>query len=165
MSLNKEEEIFKPLLFCKEYEIGTFGNVRNNKLSILKTHVQNRGYKHIKISSKNYLIHRLVAITHVPNPDPEHLNVVDHIDRNPHNNDFKNLRWVNQSLNSRNRTKCNSNTGHLGICKRKNGKFEVQYSSVKYKTHKKQFDNLSDAIEWRNEKAKLNNYYITVCEP
>jgi len=163
MSLT-QEEIFKPIPFCQQYEIGTFGNVRNNKLSILKTHVQNRGYKQIQLCNKHYLIHRLVAIVHVPNPCPESYNIIDHIDGNQHNNEYTNLRWVNQSMNSRNRKKFNSNTGFGGICKLKTGKFQVQYASVKYKYHKKTFDNLNDAIEWR--KAKLNEYYIiTVCEP
>ena len=41
---------------------------------------------------KSYYVHRLLALTFIPNPEgkPE----VDHIDRNPHNNALTNLRWA-----------------------------------------------------------------------
>lgn len=56
---------------------------------------------------KCYYLARIVAMCYVPNPD--NMNIVDHIDRNIHNNDASNLRWVNatQSTNHsihRNRT-------------------------------------------------------------
>lgn len=45
-----------------------------------------------KKSVKQFLVHRLVALTYVPNPD--NLPTVDHIDRNTENNSVSNLRWA-----------------------------------------------------------------------
>jgi hypothetical protein len=163
MSLN--EELYKPIPFCAQYEISTFGNVRNNKLSILKTQKHNKGYKQIQLCNKHYLIHRLVAIVHVENPCPGVYNIIDHIDGNKLNNNFNNLRWVNQSMNARNRIKFNSNTNYGGISKiTKNGTFQVCYCTAKYTYHKKYFKNIEDAVAFR--KQMVDNYYnVTISVP
>lgn len=48
-----------------------------------------------------YAIHRLIALTYIPNP--KNLPQVDHIDRNPTNNCIDNLRWVTVAENNANR--------------------------------------------------------------
>jgi hypothetical protein len=47
------------------------------------------------------LVHRLVGMVFIPNTNPHH-KVIDHIDRNPLNNNYKNLRWCCQRANSNN---------------------------------------------------------------
>lgn len=59
------------------------------------------GYKVITITGKRYKVHRLVAETFLDNPD--NLPVIDHIDRNPSNNDVSNLRWASYKTNVLNR--------------------------------------------------------------
>tara|TARA_R110000822_G_C14911620_1_gene450271 strand:- start:39 stop:494 length:456 start_codon:yes stop_codon:yes gene_type:complete len=54
----------------------------------------------VNSKTKNYMIHRLVAEHYIPND--ENKAQVDHIDRNPENNDITNLRWVNKSENMNN---------------------------------------------------------------
>ena len=44
-------------------------------------------------------ISRLVAIAWVPNPKPEEYDVVMHLDNNPLNNHYKNLKWGTQKQN------------------------------------------------------------------
>jgi hypothetical protein len=50
---------------------------------------------------KYFLIHRLLAINFIPNPN--NYNEIDHIDRNKSNNSLENLRWVSHQTNMRNR--------------------------------------------------------------
>ena len=66
----------------------------------------NKGYRMINIQAingkrKGELIHRLVALHFIENPNgyPE----VDHIDRNKENNNVENLRWVTHSENNKNK--------------------------------------------------------------
>lgn len=53
-------------------------------------------------------VHRLVALTFLPNPD--NLPDVDHIDRDKRNNSVANLRWVTKVQNQANRGKPKHNT-------------------------------------------------------
>lgn len=55
------------------------------------------GYQQVKLQGKYYLIHRVVAITYIDNPNqyPQ----VNHIDMNKHNNDVCNLEWCTSSQN------------------------------------------------------------------
>ena len=65
------------------------------------------GYMQVKYRGKNYKVHRLVAETHVPNPNPEEYKEVDHFpDRNPRNNSSSNLRWANRKMQTNNRQVC-----------------------------------------------------------
>lgn len=66
----------------------------------LRPFVGNHGYKYIrlwKMSEENHFVHRLVAITFIPNPEnkPE----INHIDSNRLNNHVDNLEWVTKSGN------------------------------------------------------------------
>ena len=90
------------------YEVSNFGRVKS-----LERYVENNGglqKRHEKVLKQSYtsrhlsvvlckdgktyprLVHRLVAIAFIPNPDKKP--VVDHIDTNPANNNVNNLRWV-----------------------------------------------------------------------
>ena len=48
-------------------------------------------------NKKNILVHRLVALTFIENPENKY--AVDHIDRNKINNSVNNLRWATRSEN------------------------------------------------------------------
>tara|TARA_R110002074_G_scaffold282319_1_gene453879 strand:+ start:79 stop:567 length:489 start_codon:yes stop_codon:yes gene_type:complete len=103
---------------------------------------------------KFLLIHRLIALHYIPNPNnkPE----VDHINRIRTDNRIENLRWVNRSEQSLNRILPPSNTSHKYICKiKKTGKDYYVYQISKKKYFKKILNckkhTLQDAINLRDE--------------
>lgn len=101
------EEIWKEIEnYNSRYFISNFGKVKsvNGKIKLLK-HRPCREYLTVSLNKngegKNVLIHRLVATYFVLNPN--NYTEVDHIDCNPKNNAFSNLRWVNRSINTKNK--------------------------------------------------------------
>ena len=77
------------------WEISDQGNVKKNN----KPYEPKLG-KHGYLRTSIGLVHRLVALAYVPNP--ENKPCVDHIDGNRFNNKAENLRWVTYSENMRN---------------------------------------------------------------
>lgn len=95
--MEEKQEIWKVIKDFPKYEVSTFGNVRNIKtLKILKPYMNGGGYKKVSLmvdntSQKTMLIHRLVAITFIPNP--ENKSTVNHKNHDSLNNNIENLEW------------------------------------------------------------------------
>ena len=68
----------------------TWGYINNRRGPYLRCNVGNSGR----------LVHRLIAETLVPNPNPDYLNVVHHKNNDIYHNASSNLMWVNHQLNS-----------------------------------------------------------------
>tara|TARA_R110002073_G_C9002246_1_gene539009 strand:+ start:19 stop:471 length:453 start_codon:yes stop_codon:yes gene_type:complete len=87
-----------------------------NRKKFMNAKLKCNGYFQLGLYKNNkrkfFLIHRLVALHYIDNPEnkPE----VDHIDRNKTNNNVSNLRWVTALENSDNKNK-SSNTGEKYI--------------------------------------------------
>ena len=102
------EEEWRVIEGYENYSVSNLGNVRNDKRgNILKGILLKTGGGYLKvflydndICGKHKLIHRLVAIAFLPNPN--NLPEVDHINRTPNDNRVENLRWITGSNNSRN---------------------------------------------------------------
>ena len=77
------------------------GRTRTIKSKVMKDRTNNRGYHIISLntgnSKKDHLVHRLVAMAFLPNPD--NLEQVNHIDGNKDNNSVSNLEWCDQTHN------------------------------------------------------------------
>ena len=118
-------EEFKDIPCVSGYQVSNKGRVRNGKtLRVLtpkiafdKFNVPHYSWISIRVNKKviNFTIHRLVALTWIPNP--ENKLIVDHIDRDRTNNDLENLRWVTPLENAQNRNLYRTNTtGEQNIC-------------------------------------------------
>ena len=92
--------------FSLFYYVSNYGKVFSLKSNrVLKSSKGSQGYlvttfSGEKIKEKGMLVHRLVALTFIENPDPENLIIVNHIDGNKSNPYYKNLEWVTPKENS-----------------------------------------------------------------
>lgn len=72
-----------------------------SKDRVLKWAISNKGYAYVDLRINNktrrQLVHRLVALTYIPNP--KNLPYVNHKDFNPLNNKVENLEWCTASEN------------------------------------------------------------------
>lgn len=87
------------------YYISNYGKIFSLQSGrVLKPHQNKEGYLLVSLSHRkettSYLVHRLVALTFIENPDPENLIIVNHIDGNKSNPYYKNLEWVTPKENS-----------------------------------------------------------------
>ncbi|AGY47023.1 HNH homing nuclease [Bacillus phage CampHawk] len=115
------------------YQISDNGDIFSLKSNrVLKTMKNKKnGYIYIHLTKdgkkKAFTIHRLVAL-HFCGGYEESL-VVDHIDRNRHNNHFSNLRWVSRKENSSNISA--DTKKNIITAVRKNAKSQSQRSNRK----------------------------------
>lgn len=99
------EEIWKDVAGWEGlYQVSTYGRVKSLKYGkerILKHSKNSSGYLTVGLSieSKTFskVVHRLVAIAFVPNPDNKC--DVNHIDEDKTNNNVNNLNWMTRSEN------------------------------------------------------------------
>lgn len=123
---------------CSNYSVSTNGEVKNNKTGrILKPLKNKDGYLMVNIKSddgKYYykLIHRLVALTFIPNP----LNKgdVNHKDYNPSNNCIDNLEWMTRQENCK-YSSLNISKTHKGVKKSNIHKISISKSMINKLDH------------------------------
>ena len=152
-------EEYKIIQGFENYEVSTFGNVRNITTGrILQQHSDKDGYKLINISTKKISkrVHRLVAEAFIPNPNDKPC--VDHIDGNRTNNNTSNLRWATRSENSMNRGLCSNNiSGKSGVSYHKTkNRWEVKINVNKKKTHIGYYKTFDEAKFERNRQEIIH---------
>jgi len=141
------------------YEVSNLGNIRSKDRQSISygTRMCQRKGKERKPYAGRYLmvdlckegirktrtVHSLVAEAFIPNSD--NLPEIDHLDRNKHNNDCRNLRWVSKSQNQQNKGVPSHNSSReLYI--------QVQYRVCGKKegtSHQKAFKTLEEAKAYR----------------
>lgn len=147
-------EEWKTIPYYEEYQVSTLGRVKRLAYyknvcggskqyceeRILKPQKRKRGYQAVMLSKnskeKSFLVHRLVAMVFIPNPD--NLPQVNHKDENTSNNCVDNLEWCDQCYNSNYGTSKYriSNKLKNGVLSKpveqycKNGMFIMEYPSA-----------------------------------
>lgn len=161
-----EDELKKFVPLCIEgiqniYEINRLGQIRNKELNKYpKGSINNVGYHVISLkigknSYKTFSIHKLVAITFLPNPN--NFPIVDHIDRDRKNNTVTNLRWSSYSDNSKNQNKSISRETNILYQKiNDSGNVLAEYSP---KELKKLGYNIQKITECINNSKKYKEYF------
>lgn len=109
----KPRETWVPLIYPdniikNKYSISTFGRVKVNESGkFLKPSMRQYLYVSIyntkpngEMSINPMLLHRLLAMHFINNPDPKTLDCVDHIDGNKYNCTLENLHWVTSKMNA-----------------------------------------------------------------
>lgn len=96
-------EMFKVIKEYPLYSVSTEGRIlKNSTRKIMKPSEKPNGYMSINLFTcdgrrKKELVHRLVALTFIPNPNG--LPQVNHIDRVRNHNSVSNLEWVTAKEN------------------------------------------------------------------
>lgn len=122
-----------PILGLEQYNIMKNGNVINLKKNKIVPQRSINGYMVSSLTylgkSKNFSIHRLVAITYIKNP--KELKIVNHKDGNTMNNDVRNLEWVTQHDNVLHSIDKGNNVSHpRHVIQIKDGKIIGKFNSV-----------------------------------
>jgi hypothetical protein len=147
-------EEFKVINGFENYSVSNLGNVKNNKTNRILKHDIWKGYRTVKLNKIKQKVHRLVAMTFIPNPNNNL--IVDHIDNNPSNNKVDNLRWCTSRENSYNKKIFKNNTsGYIGVQQQQQkNKWRSQIRIDGKNKHLGYFDKIEDAIIARYNKAK-----------
>ena len=103
----------------------------------MKQSLNEDGYYRLSLTNNNgtkkFRTHRLVAQHYIANT--HNFTEVDHIDGEPSNNHFTNLRWCSRSINCMNRKIFKTNkSGFKNISQRKTGSWRVSYIRYKIQT-------------------------------
>lgn len=100
-------EEWKNIADFPNYQVSSFGNVKNVKTCKLMRLNTRCGYLKVSLVSKNskkdHLVHRLVALEFLDNP--ENKTDVNHKDKNGLNNNLSNLEWMTRQENNIHRCK------------------------------------------------------------
>ena len=151
-----EGEEWRDIKDMDDYQVSNKGRVKNKHNDFLMNPRNENGYIMCSIQQNKYSVHRLVAGAFIPNP--ENKPSVDHIDRNPTNNNVENLRWATTKEQAEN--KIHSNGNH---CKK------IIMIDIKTKEIVKQFNNIHEAIDYiettttEYKRKTIENHIRSVC--
>lgn len=158
------EEEWKEITNFPNYAISSFGNVKNIKSGKILKQRNTIGYKSLGLHSngimKTWLVHRLVALHFILNP--ENKPTVNHIDMCPSNNNVNNLEWATlseqQQHNIKNKKPLAFGYGYA--------RKEIIQFNLETNENIQEFPSITLACEWlyNNGYAKFKEFnFNTIC--
>lgn len=153
----EDTEDWKTIVDYNNYEVSSFGRVRNKNTGRILKASSKGGYYTVGLSNvvtKSFRVHQLVAKAFIPNP--ENKNQINHKDKNGLNNKVSNLEWCTNKENCIHRS--------CGVKQRTNQNLEIykidcitdivleKYNSI-YEAAKSILENTT----LENTNLKLNN--------
>jgi len=152
------------------YKINKNGDLWScSQHKFMKKQLTEDGYNWYKLTNGHItrgLIHRLLAIQYIPNPD--NLPEIDHIDRNKLNNSLDNLRWVSRNQNRENReTKGCITTFQANEKTNYKASYAIEKGNIKQKTsvNKKVVEDWLETIKQqypRKNKIEMNFQQVEI---
>lgn len=131
-------------------EVSNKGNVKRDGILVdFLKYKDKKGYYRVC----GFNVHRMVAELFIPNPDNKPY--IDHIDGNPHNNNYNNLHWVTQKENMNNPITIQRNSQAQQIAQ---NRLEVrQRHSIAAKKIQKEIGNRPEVRLFRSNSVKGEN--------
>ena len=166
-----EMEVWKTIDNFSKYEISSFGNLRNNLKHLLKSTLKSGYYGTSILNNDNkrisMKIHRIVALTFIPNPENKY--TVNHKDHNKLNNNVDNLEWATTTEQNIHKRKCKKEIQELvssravwRINNDTNEKIEL-YQTIKFAAQWV-FDNKLTSIVDFNNGNNIKTKISAVCQ-
>jgi hypothetical protein len=148
----EEEENWKDIANYDNYEVSSFGRVRNKKTGRILKQANMGGYYGVglsKIKTKTFQVHRLVAETFIENL--ENKAHVNHKDKNSLNNHLSNLEW--------NTPKENNIHKSAGIIQTTNQNLAVWRIDMKTGDKIEKYNSIDLASKWIFEQGLSENIH------
>lgn len=145
-------EEWKDILNYDNYEVSTFGNVRNKKTGRILKAANNGGYYSVnlsKIKSNYKQVHRLVAETFIENP--ENKAHVNHKDKNGLNNHLSNLEWNTPKENNIHKSN--------GVVQTTNQNLAIWRIDLNSEEYLEKYNSIDLASKWLFEQGVSENIY------
>ncbi len=150
----EEIEVWKQIDGYENYEVSSFGNVRNKNTGRILKASSNGGYYSVGLSNiktKSFRVHQLVAKEFLPNP--ENKPQVNHKDKNGLNNKLSNLEWSTNKENSIHRS--------AGVKQTTNQNLEIYRINPNTNEILEKYNSIEDAAKYildnNNNNLKFNN--------
>ena len=151
-------EIWKDLSVNANYEISSLGNIRNkNTKIVLKPNINGGGYASVGLSknniSKRYLLHRLVALTFLPNYYNKE--TVNHKNKIKSDNRLWNLEWYTMKQQNTHKN-INKTKTTFYMCTMK----PIWRIDIISNEKLEKYNNLTEAQDWCIKHNLSNSKYI-----
>lgn len=146
----EELEVWKDIANYDNYEVSTFGKVRNKKSGRILKAANNGGYYNVNLSKLKgncKLVHKLVAETFIDNP--ENKAHVNHKDKNGLNNRLSNLEWNTPKQNN-----AHKSAGVIQTTNKNLTIWKVDLNSGKFI---EKYDSIESASNWILEQGLSHN--------